>query len=269
MSGSVVAVMSGGIDSTSYLAQWLSRGYTAHVLTYNYGQKGSKEIEVAKRLVSEMGKMNIKGRIAEFRVIDLSFMKELWKGTQLTDDVVGVESRYEATVVVPIRNVVLLSIATAYAYTINADYVIYGAHYDDALPRDDTGEPKYPDCSPECIESLQAAFRICHFRGQRRIEIWSPSREGLSKSENLRRGYEVLGNLIYGTWSCYLSGDHHCGRCESCVNRHEAFIKAGIPDCTTYEVYPKISPDDESLVIGGGYVSKACIEPTRSGKHAR
>jgi len=260
VSNSVVAVVSGGIDSTSYLAQWLSKGYDAYVLTYNYGQKGIKEVEVAKSLVGRLGKLGVKGRVLEFKLIDISFMKDLWRGTQLTDTAVVVKSQYEPTVVVPIRNVILLSIATAYAYTVNAGYVIYGAHYDDVLPRPDTGEPKYPDCSPECIESLQAALRICHFRSCRSVEIWSPSREGLSKSENLRRGYKVLGDLIYDTWSCYLSGNHHCGRCESCFNRHEAFLKAGIPDCTIYEVYPKLSPDDECYEVDGGYVSKTCME---------
>ncbi|MEM1982620.1 MAG: 7-cyano-7-deazaguanine synthase [Sulfolobales archaeon] len=259
MNNPIVAVVSGGIDSISYLAQWLSRGYSAHALTYDYGQKGSKEVRVAKYLVDEINKLAIKGKVVEFKVIDLSFMKDLWKGTQLTDDSLVVEPRYEPTVVVPIRNVVLLSIATAYAYSVNADFIIYGAHYDDVLPRNDTGEPKYPDCSPECIESLQTAFRICHFRNLRKVEIWSPSREGLSKSKNLRKGYEVLGNLIYATWSCYLSGNNHCGKCESCINRHEAFLKAEIPDCTVYETYPQLTKEDEYVRIGDGYVSKACL----------
>lgn len=262
MGNSVVAVVSGGIDSISYLAQWLSKGYNAYVLTFNYGQKGSKEVEVAKHLVDKIGRLVINGKITEFKVVDISFMKDLWRGTQLTDYTLKVEPQYEPTVVVPIRNVVLLSIATAYAYTVGADYVIYGAHYDDTLPRTDTGEPKYPDCSPECVEALQTALRICHFRGCRKVEIWSPSREGLSKHENLRRGYEVLGSLIYSTWSCYLSSTHHCGRCESCVNRHEAFLKAGIPDCTVYEEYPKLTPDDEYYPIDGGYVSKVCTKLT-------
>ncbi|MCS7107805.1 MAG: 7-cyano-7-deazaguanine synthase [Sulfolobales archaeon] len=263
LNGLIIAVVSGGIDSVSYLAQWLSKGYSAHLITYDYGQKGSKEVEVTKHLVSEINNLPLKGKIVEFKVIDLSFMKYLWRGTQLTDDSVRIESRYEPTVVVPIRNVVLLSIATAYAYSVNAEYVIYGAHYGDVLPRDDTGEPKYPDCSPECIESLQTAFRICHFRNLRKVEIWSPSREGLSKSENLRKGYEVLGDLIYHTWSCYLSGRHHCGMCESCINRHEAFLKAGLPDCTVYEVYPQLTREDEYIKVGDGYVSKACLNIQR------
>ncbi len=260
MSGLVIAVVSGGVDSISYLAQWLVKGYDAHVLTFNYGQKGVKEVSITKYLVDEINRLGIGGKVLEFKVIDLSFMRDLWRGLQLTDESVGISLDYEPTLVVPVRNVVLLTIATAYAYTVGAEYVIYGAHYDDVEPRVDTGEPKYPDCSPECIEALQTALRICHFRGSRRVEIWSPSREGLKKYENLRRGYGVLGKLIYSTWSCYLSGTYHCGRCESCLNRHKAFIQAGIPDCTVYESYPKLTPEDDYVRVGDGHISRKCLE---------
>ncbi len=227
----VVAIMSGGPDSTGYAYIWKMRGYEIHPLIFNYGQKASKEVEIAAKLANKLG-------FSEPKVLDISFMKKLWPGTQLTDEIVRVEEEYTPSVVVPIRNAVFLVIATAYAYSIGAKYVIYGAHADDIKPRPDTGEPLYPDCSPEFLLALQTALNIGHFRKERGIELWSPARENMKKSQVLKKFYELVGDIVYETWSCYLSGEKHCGRCESCRNRRKAFIDAGIPDKTEYIVEP-------------------------------
>jgi 7-cyano-7-deazaguanine synthase len=42
--------------------------------------------------------------------------------------------------------------------------------------------------------------------------------------------------IDYGkTWSCYKGGEHHCGKCGTCVERKEALRDAGIEDTTIYE----------------------------------
>jgi len=54
----------------------------------------------------------------EHRVVDISFVRDLWRETQLTDESVKVEESYVSTVVVPIRNVLTATVAAAYAYTV-------------------------------------------------------------------------------------------------------------------------------------------------------
>ncbi|MEM1928310.1 MAG: 7-cyano-7-deazaguanine synthase [Acidilobaceae archaeon] len=87
---------------------------------------------------------------------------------------------------------------------------------------------------------MESALKICHFRDKRSIEIWAPSTAMLKKSELLKTCYEMVGDLVYKTWSCYRGLEKHYGSCESCVNRRRAFIETGIPDKTEYLEPPEV-----------------------------
>ena len=55
----------------------------------------------------------------------------------------------------------------------------------------------------------------------------------MDKTAIVRRGAE-LGVPFALTWSCYVGGDRHCGKCGTCVERKEAFHRAGVADPTPY-----------------------------------
>jgi 7-cyano-7-deazaguanine synthase len=199
-------------------------------MAFNYGQKGIQELATVEKFAPELG-------WNKPIFVDMLFMAELWPKTQLTDEKVKVEDSYASNVVVPIRNAVMLTIATAYAYSIGAKRVIYGAHMSDVGKGD---HPLYPDCTPEFTLALETALRIGHFRNARDIEIRSPAMLGLTKVDLIKAGYKLLGDNLFQTWSCYLSREKQCGICESCRNRRAAFKAAGIEDKTEYfetEIY--------------------------------
>ena len=141
-----------------------------------------------------------------------------------------IPGKFNYSIVVPIRNGIFLSIATAWAFSLNASLVAYGAH---------TGDRNYPDCRPIFSKKIESAFNQGEFDGiksgiRKKIKIWSPYRASLSKSQLLKKGYAVLGNTIFNTWSCYKDGKVQCGNCESCYNRKAGFREAGIVDKTRY-----------------------------------
>jgi 7-cyano-7-deazaguanine synthase len=224
MNQKAVVILSGGLDSSGVAAYWKREGYELYLLTFDYGQRASQEIKSAL----EIGE---KTDAIAHKVLDISFMKGLYGGSNvLTDESKEIPKNFQSNIIVPIRNAVFLTIATAYAFSLRAHVVAYGAHL--------TDQP-YPDCRPRFAKELSDVLNLGDIDAinagvHPEVKIWSPAVEGLSKDEMLKISYGILGTEVYRTWSCYLNGEKQCGECESCNNRKKAFKLAGIQDLTVY-----------------------------------
>jgi 7-cyano-7-deazaguanine synthase len=209
-----VVVLSGGPDST-VVAYWAkSQGYDVSCLSFKYGQIADKETEHAKLIAQSLG--------VPIKVIDMNNLKELFMGvTSLCDRNIALTSTFSQPIIVPFRNAIFLSIAVSYAAGIGAKKIFYGAHGSDAA--------FYPDCREEFYKSMEQTARL---GTEMDIEIKAPF-SGIPKSELIKIGAS-LGVPFQITWSCYLDGTKHCGKCESCVNRKNAFKEAGVADPTAY-----------------------------------
>jgi 7-cyano-7-deazaguanine synthase len=206
-------------------------GYDLYLLTFAYGQRAQREIERSRYFANVL---NAK----DHKVADMDFMKSLYNNSNaLTDSRQELSQEFSQSLVVPIRNAVFLTIAAAWAMSINAKVVAYGAHTGDTL--------HYPDCRPAFVSALREALNTAESDSilsglRQQIMILSPAVMGLDKSTLARTGYNILGDKIFHTWSCYsdgikVDGDYfHCGRCESCINRKNAFTNAQIEDKTEY-----------------------------------
>ncbi|RNJ75760.1 MAG: 7-cyano-7-deazaguanine synthase [Nitrosopumilus sp. D6] len=218
-----VVVFSGGVDSVC-AASFLKKKYELYGITFAYGQKAGREITASKSFAKKLG-------LRQHRIVDIGFMKTMYGDSNaLTSSKKKIPGEFDYSIVVPIRNAVFLSIASAWAFTLGASLVAYGAH---------TGDKNYPDCRPAFAKKLEAAFNSGEADGIKRglrksVRIWSPYMEGLSKSELIDVGMKFLGDSIFRTWSCYSDKRHHCGVCESCNNRKSAFENAGVTDKTRY-----------------------------------
>ncbi|MEM3094498.1 MAG: 7-cyano-7-deazaguanine synthase [Nitrososphaera sp.] len=227
-----VCIVSGGLDSVCYAASLAANdGYDLYLLTFAYGQRAKREIERARFFAKVL-------KARDHKVVDISFMKSLYgRSNALTDNRQELSRDFSQSLVVPVRNAVFLTIATAWAMSINAKVVAYGAHTGDI--------PHYPDCRPAFVNAINEALNIAEsdsiIAGKRQeITVLSPAVMGLDKPALLKAGYKVLGDKIFQTWSCYSDGVRagkkylHCGSCESCINRKDAFTTARIEDKTDY-----------------------------------
>jgi 7-cyano-7-deazaguanine synthase len=227
---SVVCIASGGLDSICYAAV-LGQNHDIYMITFAYGQRAKSEIESARRFAKIL-------KAQDHRIVDISFMKSLYgPSNALTDRSRRLSAGFESGLVVPARNAVFISIAGAWALSIGAEKVAYGAHLGDA--------PHYPDCRPEFARVIEEALNLADAdsinAGERqRVQVISPAAGGLDKQALLKAGHKILGNRLFSTWSCYSNGVRkgnqciHCGWCESCINRKAAFRAAHIDDRTRY-----------------------------------
>ncbi|MFQ5940609.1 MAG: 7-cyano-7-deazaguanine synthase QueC [Nitrososphaerales archaeon] len=226
-----VCIISGGADSACTAAHLKSNGHDLYVITFYYGQRSKTEMEKAKMIADHL-------HVSEYKVVDIGFMKEFYAGSNvLTDNNSSMPSEFNYSIVVPIRNAIFLTIASAWAFSIGAEMVAYGAHKDDI---------NYPDCRPEFVKSINQTINLAENDGikegvRKEIKIWCPAIDQMGKKDLLRIGYKLLGYKLFETWSCYNDGSKynnellHCGKCESCMNRKKAFIEAGIEDKTKYK----------------------------------
>ena len=218
-----VIVFSGGLDSVC-TATYLRKQYDLYGITFSYGQKASKEVKVAQQFSKLL-------KFKEHKVVDIGFMKDLYEKTNaLTNSKIEIPSKFDYSIVAPIRNAIFLSIASAWAFSKKAELVAYGAHL---------GDMRYPDCRPAFARLLSKALNEGEIDGiklglRRRIRIWSPFMENFSKSDLLKNGYTELSEHIFKSWSCYGNTRIHCGKCESCNNRKLAFRQSKILDKTKY-----------------------------------
>jgi 7-cyano-7-deazaguanine synthase len=225
-----VCIVSGGLDSVCYAAV-LARNYDIYMITFAYGQRAKREIERARHFARVLKAM-------DHKIVDISFMKSLYGASNaLTDSRQKLSEDFSQSLVVPVRNAVFITIATAWAMSINARVVAYGAHTGDI--------PHYPDCRPEFVSAINSALNIAESDGiaagmRREVAVMSPATAGLDKPALLKMGYKILGDRLFQAWSCYSDGVRagrgylHCGRCESCINRKSAFTTARIEDRTGY-----------------------------------
>jgi len=132
---------------------------------------------------------------------------------------------------VPARNTIFLSIALAYAETLDADAIFIGV-----TATDYSG---YPDCRPEYINAFQDMITVATKKGVegKTIEIKTPLLR-MSKAKIIKKGLE-LNTPFEKTWSCYMGGKKACGVCDSCLLRLKGFKEAGTEDPIKYKSLPK------------------------------
>ena len=210
MTNDSLLVLSGGMDSVTML--WDYADSIAAAVTFQYGSNHNRrEAECARWNCDLLG--------IKWIEIDLSFMGQHFKSSLLSGADNIPEGNYDEenmrSTVVPFRNGIMLAVAAGLAESNGLKNVMIANHSGD--------HAIYPDCRPQFINSMGAAISDGTYEN---IKLVAPY-TGMTKGEIALRGKE-LGVDYSHTYSCYKGGEHHCGKCGTCVERHEALEFAGI-----------------------------------------
>jgi 7-cyano-7-deazaguanine synthase len=216
-----ICLVSGGMDSCVTAAIARAENHELGFLHVSYGQRTeAREQRAFSDLADHFG-------VTKRLVASIEYLK-LIGGSSLTDERIEVAeanlaAREIPTSYVPFRNSHLLAIATSWAEVTGA-----GSIYIGAVAEDSSG---YPDCRPEFYQAFQKTIDA-GTKPDTHIEIRTPV-INMRKSEIIKRGLELAAPLEL-TWSCYVSEDVACGRCDSCALRLRAFVEAGLADPIRY-----------------------------------
>ena len=217
-----VVLLSGGLDSATVLALAREQGFETYALSFDYGQRHRSELFAAAAVAKALG-------AKEHRVVKLDLTG--WGGSALTDSDIAVPTSPTSGIpitYVPARNTIFLSLALAWAETLEAPHIFAGMNAVDYSG--------YPDCRPDYIAAYQTMARLATRAGVEgaQLVIHTPIIH-MSKSDIVREGTRL--GVDYGmTVSCYQANanGHACGVCDSCRLRKEGFLAAGIDDPTRY-----------------------------------
>lgn len=216
-----VVLLSGGMDSASLLHYVKVRLKVRSILalSFQYGQRHSRELAMAKWQAKAAG-------TREHRVIDIRFLGRMLAGASaLTDSSLAIPDladlspaeRRQPVTYVPHRNLILLSLAAAYAEAKECTTIFYGAHAQDAYG--------YWDCTRKFVTDLN---RVLAQNRRNAVMIRAPF-IATSKAGILKIGTR-LGVDYSHTWSCYLGNHKPCGTCPTCIERAGAFRRLKLTD---------------------------------------
>lgn len=215
-----LVVFSGGQDSTTCLYWALQHFTEVKAISFVYGQKHVKEVELAKQLAEEAG--------VEWSMLDVSFISNLSHGCSLTDTSLDIEAEKKEgdqfpSTFVPGRNLFFLSIAAVKARDMGIRHLITGVSQTDFSG--------YPDCRDSFIKSLNVTINLAM---DEQFVIYTPLM-WIDKAQTWALADElgVLDTIRYKTLTCYngVIGDG-CGHCPACKLRREGLEKYLATKCS-------------------------------------
>jgi 7-cyano-7-deazaguanine synthase len=214
-----LVVCSGGLDSVvaaTYVKKVI--GVETELIHFCYGSRAEGPEVIAVQAAADA--LGVPCTVFPLPVYKPSDSPLLQADSKIAGGEEGAEFAHEW---VPARNLLLLSVATAYAEANGFDTIVLGNNLEEA--------GAYPDNEPEFIAKFNDLLPFAVGDGKR-MRVMMPV-GNLMKHEIVALGHRI-GAPLDKTWSCYRAGEQHCGTCGPCYMRRTAFDINGLEEVISY-----------------------------------
>jgi 7-cyano-7-deazaguanine synthase len=206
-----LVVFSGGQDSTTSLVGAIQEYGKESVvcITFFYGQKHSAEVEVARKIATDLG-------IADHKFINLDWYNQITTNALLDSSMAisqGAGVQYPNTVVDG-RNMMFLLVAAIYAKSLGIRDIITGVC--------ETDFSGYPDCRDVFVKSCNETLNLAM---DYQFQVITPLMH-LTKAQTWEMADKmgVLEYIAQNTLTCYNGViGRGCGECPSCKLRQRGY----------------------------------------------
>ena len=225
MHTTALVLFSGGQDSTTCLAQALSKYARVETVGFDYGQRHRVELQARLVVLREIRAQfpQWADRLGDAHLLDLAVLGQVSETSLTRDTAFKMESSGLPNTFVPGRNLLFLTLAAALAYRRDLQVLVTGVC--------ETDFSGYPDCRDDSMKAMQLALSLGM---DKRFLIdtplmWIDKAATWAMAEALG-GQSLVDLIIEHTHTCYLGDREHrhawgygCGQCPACELRARGF----------------------------------------------
>lgn len=235
MHTTALVLFSGGQDSTTCLAQALSKYERVETIAFDYRQRHHVELEARLNVLSEIRRQFPQwgAKLGEDHLLDLAVLGEVSDTSLTRDTAFKMEQSGLPNTFVPGRNLLFLTLAAAVAYRRDLQVIVTGVC--------ETDFSGYPDCRDDTMKAMQLALSLGMDKRYLidtplmwidKAATWTMAYE-LGEKSGVADGGQALVNLIVEhTHTCYLGDREHrhawgygCGTCPACELRARGYAR--------------------------------------------
>ena len=235
MHTSALVLFSGGQDSTTCLADALSRYTRVETVAFDYGQRHRIELDARLQVLAALRAQfpAWAERMGQDHLLDASVLGQVSDTALTRDTAIAMQANGLPNTFVPGRNLLFLTLAAALAYRRGLDVIVTGVC--------ETDYSGYPDCRDDTMKAMQVALSLGMDRKLLietplmwidKAQTWQLAHELGQKAVPQGGGQALVDLIVEHSHTCYLGErtqrhdwGYGCGQCPACQLRASGFAR--------------------------------------------